>query len=363
MASSPSTPDLTALAKARVGETLGGRYRLDRLLGVGGTAAVFAATHRNGSRVAIKMLHRFVAARDELRERFLREGYIANRVRHRGAIPVLDDEVTAGGDAYLVMDLLEGDSLDRVLHRARGTLSTVHVLSIADQVLDVLAAFHEASVVHRDIKPGNIFLGKDGVTRVLDFGLARLAGGAGTPSTAPGLILGTAGFMAPEQARGERELDARCDVFGVGAVMYYALSGALAHPGAKPKERVLAAMKKPVRPLASVRPDTPDWLSRVVDRACAFEREQRWPSASAMRREVRSALVLAKDEPPRGDRPALPDRSPQSQGTMKMAGRPKRELAPSADLESTQVDPSGGAVALDHPQRAATARTTKRRPT
>src|SRR5690606_31023288 len=130
--------DLTLLGQQRVGKVLRGKWHLDRLLDVGGMAAVYEATHRNGTRAAIKMLHPKYVSDVQARTRFRREGYAASRVGHRGAVSVLDDDFTEEGDVYLVMGLLDGESLEAALMRET-TLSAIDVLSIADQLLDVLS--------------------------------------------------------------------------------------------------------------------------------------------------------------------------------------------------------------------------------
>ena len=127
-------------AQARVGRVIREKWRLDRLLGLGGMAAVYAATHRNGKRVAIKMLHQAFSSVAEVRTRALREGYVANRVEHPGAVSVLDDDVAEDGSVFLVMDLLDGESLNARWERQGKRLEPREVLSIADKVLDVIAS-------------------------------------------------------------------------------------------------------------------------------------------------------------------------------------------------------------------------------
>src|SRR5579863_2796332 len=161
-------------AKARLGRTLHNKWRLDVLLGVGGMAAVYAATHRNGSRAAVKILHAELSAREDIRSRFMREGHVANAVGHDGAVRVLDDDVADDGSLYLVTELLDGETLEDRRVRSGGRLSEDDVLSVADQLLDVLVAAHAKGVVHRDIKPENVFLTRLGQLKVLDFGIARL---------------------------------------------------------------------------------------------------------------------------------------------------------------------------------------------
>jgi len=290
--------DPRLLAQKRVGETLNHKWTIDRLIDIGGMAAVYAATHRNGKRVAIKMLHSFIAAHEDVRERFLREGYVANQVDHPGAVSVLDDDVTPDGAAFLVMELLEGDSLDGWMSNAGGTLPLPDVLAIADQVLDVLAAFHARGVIHRDIKPGNLFITKSGLVKVLDFGLARLRDPKFTAApTASGIVLGTASYMPPEQAQGKSDqVEARSDIFAVGAVMFRALTGRPVHDAKSATERLFQAMKDRAPSLGIVAPHIPTWVVGVVDKALAFNKTDRWETAVAMRKAVRETFAQLKEE-------------------------------------------------------------------
>src|SRR5215472_13077965 len=165
------SPDVAARAQARIGTTLKGKWRIDAHLGTGGMASVFAATHRNGNRVAIKMLHLDLSMNMEVRRRFLREGYAANAVGHPGSVRVHDDDIAEEGEVFLVMDLLEGETLEARARRFGNVLPLGEVLRAAHTVLDVLAAAHERGIVHRDIKPDNVFLTQAGSIHVLDFGI------------------------------------------------------------------------------------------------------------------------------------------------------------------------------------------------
>jgi serine/threonine-protein kinase len=276
------------VAEARVGLTAR-KWTLDRLLDVGGMAAVYAATHKNGNRVAIKVLHPQFAKMPEAKERFLREGYVANKVGHEHAVTVMDDDVLDDGTPFIVMELLEGQSLeDRV--RAQGTLSPAETLFVSDQVLDVLAAAHAQGVVHRDIKPPNIFLTHAGAVKVLDFGLARVLDGASNMSlTRTGTVVGTASYMSPEQARGKRDLiDHRTDVFAVGAVMLRCLAGRTIHTHDNPMERLMAAMSERAPSLGELVPDLPGDVVALVDKALEFQKADRWPDARSMQKELRA---------------------------------------------------------------------------
>jgi serine/threonine-protein kinase len=281
---------LEVRARSQLGAVLGGKYRLDALLGVGGMAAVFAATHRNGNRVALKLLHPELMLSTEALKRFLREGYVANRVEHRGTVRVLDDDRDEK-TAFLVMELLEGETVASLVERSGNTLEPRRVLAIADQVLDVLTAAHDKGIVHRDIKPENLFLTHDGTLKVLDFGIARVR--EGSPSvtlTRTGSAFGSPAYMAPEQAAGRaREIDARADLYAVGSTMFGLLSGQFVHEAESAHEMVILTATRPARSLASLGIDFPRPIVDVVDRALAFERDARWSEARAMRRAVREA--------------------------------------------------------------------------
>jgi serine/threonine-protein kinase len=282
---------LVMRAKGRLGQMLRNKWRLDVLLGVGGMAAVYAATHRNGSRAAVKVLHAELSARDDVRSRFMREGHVANAVTHDGAVKVLDDDVADDGSLYLVTELLDGETLEERRVRYGGLLSEDDTLSVADQLLDVLAAAHAKGVIHRDIKPANIFLLRSGQLKVLDFGIARLRElSTASLATKSGAAMGTPAFMSPEQARGLwDEVDGRSDVWSVGATMWQALTGTLVHRGRTANEELLSAMSKQAPPILSVLPGLSPAVAQVVDRAIAFEKEKRWLDANRMQEGVRRA--------------------------------------------------------------------------
>jgi serine/threonine-protein kinase len=278
-------------AQLRLGETLRGKWRLDVLLGIGGMATVYAATHRNGSRAAVKILHPELSLNAQLRGRFLREGYVANAVAHEGAVRVIDDDVAEDGSLFLVTELLDGETLEDRRIRFGGVLPEHEVLLIADQVLDVLAAAHARGIVHRDLKPENVFLTRAGQVKVLDFGIARLRELTTTSTaTRAGMTLGTPAYMSPEQARGLwDEVESRSDIWACGATMFHLLSGRYVHEGRTPNEQLLSAMTKDAAPCSSVSPRVGPAVGTVVDRALAFDRGQRWPDARTMQRAVRNA--------------------------------------------------------------------------
>jgi eukaryotic-like serine/threonine-protein kinase len=281
-----------AQALALVGETLRGKWRLDALIGVGGMAAVYSATHRNGHRAAIKLLHRGLGLSASVRARFLREGYAANGVDHPGVVRVLDDDELEDGRAFLVMELLNGETLESRWKRCGYRLSATDALAIADELLCVLACAHARGITHRDIKPDNLFLTEDGRLKVLDFGIAHFRDSlvASVTKTQTGVALGTPAFMAPEQARGRsREVDGRSDLWSVGATLFALLTGEYVHRADSSNEMLILAATERARPLAAAWPGVPDDIAEVVDRALAFEKAERWSDASVMRRAVRTA--------------------------------------------------------------------------
>jgi eukaryotic-like serine/threonine-protein kinase len=246
-------------AEARVGRTLSDKWKLEKLLGMGGMAAVYLATHRNRSRAAVKMLHRSLSTHEPIRRRFLREGYVANTVEHAGAVRVIDDDVDELGDAYLVLELLEGESLDDRWERQGRRLSPREATELGLQLLDVLEAAHQRGIVHRDVKPDNVFLTKSGQLKLLDFGIARLDEGEGSAtSTGTGAAMGTPAFMSPEQARGRWELvDGRTDVWAVGASLFTLLTGRPVHQEDTVNETLIAAATKRAPSLVEVAPQRP----------------------------------------------------------------------------------------------------------
>ena len=278
----------------RIGTTVRDKWTLERILGVGGMAAVYVGLHRIGRRDALKILHPEAAKRKDVCQRFEREAKAVNSFRHPGVVEIRDIDVTADGAPFLVMELLDGESLLDRVERLR-TIPLADVLAYADQTLDVLAAAHPQGIIHRDIKPANLYLLRDGRLKVLDFGLARVLDPDGTNAwTQTGATLGTTPYMPPEQARG-RHIDGRADLFAVGATMFRLLTGRRIHDAATDFDLLMKMAKEPAPPIASVLPGLPHDVCHVIDRALAFDRDRRYADAAMMLADVRA--VRANQRP------------------------------------------------------------------
>jgi serine/threonine-protein kinase len=290
-----------------IGRVLRDRWRIDARISRGGVGTVYAATHKNnGSRAAIKVLHPEFSRDEDTRSRFLQEGYAANQVNHPGVVRILDDDTSEDGHAYLVMELLEGELLETRRVRKGGRLPLPDVYEVGDQLLDVLAAAHEKSIVHRDIKPDNLFITQEGRLKVLDFGFAQMKSSFRSEVTATGFLLGTPGFMSPEQAVGNRpQIDAQTDIWAVGATLFQLISGEAVHAGESAAEMLVAAANFPPRSLATVTSGVNPRLVQLVDRAVAFEKKNRWPNARAMQFALRE--ISGKQTAGQVSRRSIPD--------------------------------------------------------
>ncbi|HEY2744587.1 MAG TPA: serine/threonine-protein kinase [Polyangia bacterium] len=275
-------------SEIHVGVVLGETYEITELLGQGGMGAVWAAKHLRlpGKRVAIKVLHGVAANDRESYARFRREAEIASRIGHPNIVTVHDFNVLASGTPYLVLEYLEGEDLAHRLER--GKIEQAAALTIARQIGSALHAAHKADVVHRDLKPGNVFLVATEIggelvdqVKVLDFGISKIRGSQ-TVQTQDAVLLGTPQYMAPEQALGKNtEIDARTDVFALGAIVYEMLSGRAAFMGATLAEVVFKVVYDKQTPLGQLEPTLPKNVVDAVEQALAKDVNARFSDVGA----------------------------------------------------------------------------------
>ncbi len=299
--SDESSTDHDAFALAaldRVGAVLNDTWRLESVLGVGGSAAVYVATDRNGRRAAIKLLHAEYAFHDELRARLSHEARVLGLVDHPGAVRVLDHDIAKDGCLFLVMELLEGETLSSFVLRKEGRVEPEQALLITLLVLDALAPTHARGVVHRDVTLENVFLTRRGEVKLIDFGIASLLQ-APVAEQGPsiGQVVGTPGFMAPEQAQGlNREVGVQSDVWAVGAILFELLTGVPVHFEARSLVQKLTCGAYRAAPeLGSILEDASLELQALVDKALAFDKCDRWQDANAMRDALLDLFVTAPE--------------------------------------------------------------------
>ncbi len=270
------------------GTVLEAKWTILECIGTGGTAHVYRATHHNGSKVAIKVLLPHLLHNASIKARFEREARLANRVDDPGVVQVYDGGVTPDGCPFLVCELLHGQTLEAQRVDLGGTLPLQQVLAVADELLRVLHTAHTQGVLHRDIKPSNLFRTQRGELKVLDFGLAREFEPSDVNTTSFESVLGTVGFMAPEQAQGRWDLvDERTDIWAVGATLLKLATGLNIHEGQTPQERLALAATRPVPSLAARASTLPPPFVKVLETATAYSKRDRFASAA----EMRSALL------------------------------------------------------------------------
>jgi hypothetical protein len=271
------------------GEVLAGRFELTALAGRGGMGTILRAHDRlTGEPVAVKILS--PGARAGV-DRFLQEARTLAELVHPSIVRYVAHGLTPEGDPYLAMEWLEGEDLSHRL--ARQALGAAEAIAVVASAAEGLSVAHAAGIVHRDVKPGNVFLvGRDpGRVKLLDFGVARLfEGGAGLTRT--GAVVGTAGYMAPEQARGQRTIDARADVFALGCVLFECLTGRPAFAGDHAVAILAKVLREEVPPIRALRPEAPEALDDLCARMLAKDPPSRPADGAAVLRELRALPPL-----------------------------------------------------------------------
>jgi len=319
-----------------VGSIIAETYKITAQLGVGGMGSVWTADHLRlpGKQVAVKVLHAALAS-GEILLRFRREAEIASRIGHPNIVEVLDFNTLPGGEPFLVMELLSGESLAARLRRGR--LAERAALDIARQIGSALFAAHRMNVVHRDLKPDNIFLcprDVDGELRdhvkVLDFGISKIRNSQ-TVVTQDAAIMGTPYYMSPEQATGKnQEIDGRTDIFALGAIVFEMLSGMTAFPGESLPQVIYKVVFEPHPSLAQIMPTASQRIVAAIDRALAKKADDRFADMAAFVEALTGRPLMGMT----GKQVAAPTGAPRDPGP---AAAPASSLA----LSATGVAPAG----------------------
>jgi len=323
-----------------IGQTLNGRYKIDELLGQGGMSAVYKATDPNLRRVvAIKMIHPHLSNNPEFVRRFEDEAAAVAQMRHPNIVQVFD--FNHDGDVYyMVLEFLPGETLQERLVRLNQKgrqMGLGEAVNFVAQVADALQYAHERGIIHRDIKPANIMLDIYGKANLMDFGIARIVGGQ--MHTATGAVVGTALYMSPEQIVGQR-VDERADIYSLGVTLFESISGRPPFEADSAMTLMMMHMNDPVPDLHELRPQVPEALIAVVERALQKKVDQRFQKASDMATELRSVLALL---PPDAMQSGVRQRPVEVENTVvevpEVPPAPVRtEVEPSRKSEATQVD-------------------------
>ncbi|KYF58758.1 protein kinase, partial [Sorangium cellulosum] len=285
--------------RSLLGHVIGDKYGVTAIIGEGGMGAVYEAEHLQiGRLVAVKVMHPRETQQREAISRLEHEARVAGRIGHPNICEVYDMGWLPDGSPYLVMERLHGETLAQRIERW-GSVPPSELVDIMLQVLSALVTAHERGIVHRDLKPENIFLSERAgmlpVAKLLDFGISQATGMDGTLDlTRTGMVMGTPYYMAPEQARGDVELDHRLDLWAVGVILYEALTGQRPFVARNYNALLVQILTLWHRPVTELDPTIPPGLSRLVDRALEKERDERFQSA----REFQEALRRFKNQVP-----------------------------------------------------------------
>ncbi len=332
------------------GSTIADTFEVLRPLGAGGMGVVHVARHqRTGRLVALKVLTPALVGGDpSFIERFRREASAAGRVESNHVATIVDAGVDASeGSPYIAMELLSGEDLGQALSRV-GRLSPVGVLKVAAQACRGLAAAHAAGVVHRDVKPSNLFLHRaDGgqlVVKLLDFGIAKVESADGMRLTKTGRVIGTPAYMSPEQALSKPDVDARSDLWSLGVAMYRAMTGATPYRAKGGGDLIVEITTAGPPPLRTRAPWVTDAMAAVVDRALSVDRSRRFQSAEEMHAAIYGVLPAGDER--LGDSDLASFVPPEDLGATAFQEQPTVALGgPRADGPPASASRSGKPVA------------------
>jgi len=345
-----------------VGSSLAGKYRVTRRIGRGGMGEVYEAEHTAiGKSVAIKILHADAAELEGVASRFAREARVVSRLESEHVVSVLDAGTEDAGRPYLVMELLRGEDLGTRLRRSR-TLPEAESIHIVAQILRGLADAHEAGVIHRDLKPDNVFLtrrgGDSSFVKLVDFGISkvqRLDGTSPLAITQAGTILGTPMYMSPEQAQAKDDIDARTDIYAVGAILFECLTGRPPHVGETDAEVLLKICTNDAPDLRALAPTVSTAVARLAARALSRDRSARFRSARQML--VAIAQLGASDAAPAPIAPTLAvrERPTDPDASAAKGARPPRDSGAirerSSDVDAPPVAAPSVAERVSRPSR------------
>jgi serine/threonine-protein kinase len=300
-----------------IGESIGG-YRIVAKLGEGGMGAVYLAEHRRiARRAAIKVLLPELSSNQEVVERFFTEARATSLIEHPGIVEIVDCDVLPTGSAYIVMELLQGESLGSYLRRGQ-RLPLERTLSLTRHVADALEAAHQRGIVHRDLKPDNVFLLASGAIKIVDFGIAKLMSGTttGRDHTRPGTLLGTPVYMSPEQCRGAVEVDHRTDIYSLGCLLFEMLCGRPPFTYAGFGELIQAHLSEAPPALRSLDATLPPALEALVARLLAKSAGDRPQTMRALAAELDALLAAAPAAGPPTEVLAAPPQAARAGGTV-----------------------------------------------
>jgi hypothetical protein len=335
-----------------------GNYRIIELLGEGGMGAVYLAEHPGiGRKAAVKVLHPAYAAETEFVGRFFNEARAANATRHPGIVEIFDFGTLPSGASYIIMELLEGESLAARMRRTAET-DVETAVEIIHQAAGALAAAHAKGIVHRDLKPDNMFLVPDQQTpgrflvKLLDFGIAKLGQGSlssGSMRTRTGAVMGTPVYMSPEQCRGTKEVDHRADIYALGIILYELLCGAPPFVSEGFGEMTFLHISAPPPPLRERNPHVPERLERIVLKTLAKDPADRFQTAVELQQALRPAPGRSTALDDQALAPSARAGATRAASTSQ-AGRTR--MLPSGTSSTTTFSDAAGAIdALPAPRR------------